>query len=177
MNRMKASKIFSRVAVWAGLLPVVSFFPGCRSPESSLGDRDPREAGVVVWSAEELSRELFDQANRLRVSKGLLALQWSDELAGVARSHAQAMADARRMSHDGFDERSQQLRERGVIGRVTENVAYGLGHAAPASITVDGWNESAGHRRNLLDERVSLSGVGCALTSDGYFYFAQLYGR
>jgi len=175
MKRTGAVKIFCRAALWSCLLPVVSFFPGCRSPGGSVGD--PGEAGAVEWSAEELSRELFEQTNRVRVSKQLPALQWSDELAGVAQSHAQTIANRKRISHDGFDGRSRQLRERGVISRVTENVAYGTGHAAPASITVDGWIESAGHRRNLLDEHATLTGVGCALTSDGYFYFAQLYGQ
>lgn len=60
--------------------------------------------------------------------------------------------------------------------RLTENVAYGLGHDNPARITVKGWNGSADHRRNLLDERANMTGVGFAITLDGYFYAVQLYG-
>lgn len=128
-------------------------------------------------SAMDLSRELFEQVNRLRVSKGMSSLQWSDEIAELALAHAQTMAHHKRLSHDGFDARSEQLRKSGLVSRLTENVAYGMGHKAPALITIEGWNKSSEHRRNMLDERATLTGVGCALTTDGFFYVVQLYGR
>ena len=175
MKRLNGTKIFSLVARAVFLACVISMFPGCRSAENfPTGQRD---ATAEKWSSVDLSKELFEQANRLRVSKGMAALLWSDELAEVARSHAQTMAQQRRISHAGFDGRSAQVRARGIVTRLTENVAYGMGHDAPAFTTVEGWNSSAGHRRNLLDERDSLTGVGCALTADGFFYFTQLYGR
>ncbi len=175
MKRMNGTKIISLAVASAWLACSVSIFSGCRSGESS--GIDLGNTAAVEPRAADLSRQLFEQTNRLRVSKGMDALRWSNELAEVALCHAQTMAQKGRIGHVGLVGRSEQLRERGVVSRLTENVAYGMGHDAPVLVTVEGWNKSLEHRRNLLDERVTLTGVGCALTADGFFYFVQLYGR
>lgn len=127
--------------------------------------------------AETAPRDLFDTVNGARAREGMHRLKWSEDLAAVARSHARKMAARKRLSHSGFQGRFAELSQRGVVGRLTENVAMGKGHANPALTTLSGWIDSPGHRRNLYDETVTLTGIGFAMADDGAFYYVQLYGR
>ncbi len=145
---------------------------------SGCGSLRPiEEKGAQTWNSATASRQLFDQANDARASKGLQVLSWSDDLAALAQAHAEKMAARNRLSHDGFQRRFDELRQRGVVTRLTENVAMSKGYADPASTTIRGWIDSRGHRRNLYDRDVAITGVGFAISADGKFYYAQLYGR
>ena len=47
-------------------------------------------------------------------------------------------------------------------------------------LAIDGWLNSPGHRRNLLDERSAgyrYTGIGVARDVDGAVYIAQVYLR
>lgn len=174
-KRNKDRRTGSPVAAWILLAAALMGVGGCRFSSAAKPAR--RDADVALPNPAELARALFERSNELRRSKQLDALRWNEQMARSAQAHAEAMADARRMSHDGFRERADDLRRRGVVSRATENVAYGMGLQDPAQTTVSNWSKSTVHRRNLLEPGDRLTGVGCALTADGYFYFVQLYGR
>jgi uncharacterized protein YkwD len=75
--------------------------------------------------------------------------------------------------HDGFHKRFRQFPFRSTRGGA-ENVAYNYGHSDPAKITVDGWIQSPGHRKNLLGN-FNFMGIGVYVNRKGYYYFTQLF--
>ncbi len=54
-------------------------------------------------AAGKLERNVFELLNGERRSQGLPALEWSDEVAAVARLHSQNMAEEKFFSHRGSD--------------------------------------------------------------------------
>jgi uncharacterized protein YkwD len=103
-------------------------------------------------------RELFDDANRERSTRGLPLLRWDAELAEAARLHALRMAQQNALSHQfaGEPELAPRLRQSGAhFSAAAENVAEG---PTPARIH-DGWMKSPGHRENLLDPQLNSLGI------------------
>lgn len=117
------------------------------------------------------------EINRIRQEHGLKPLIWWPELADCAREHCQNMADEKcEVGHDGFDERFEHMQ---TIVRITffgENVAYCYGYENPIAISVEGWMESEGHRKNIL-ENFEETGIGVAISEDGKFYMTQLFAK
>ncbi|KAL6073533.1 SCP domain-containing protein [Balamuthia mandrillaris] len=121
--------------------------------------------------------------NAFRESRGLPALQWSSQLAVIALAHSIDMGEGRvPMGHDGFQERMAQTPFR--WRSFAENVAmmsnphsFSLFHNDVDDIaqrTVEGWQRSPGHCRNLLSHS-NLCGIG--VFKDPYsstYFFTQL---
>jgi uncharacterized protein YkwD len=61
-----------------------------------------------------------------------------------------------------------------MYGKLEENVALGYPNA---ETVVDGWMNSSGHRRNILDREVIETGIGIARSSTGGVYYCQVFGR
>ena len=130
-------------------------------------------------AAADLERQVFRLLNAERRVHGLQALEWSDEVAAVARLHSQNMADKGFFSHRGsdgsmVDDRADRmgLGEWRMIG---ENIAYMRGYEDPASLAVEKWMESTAHRKNLLGASWRESAVGVAITRDGTYYMTQVF--
>ena len=47
----------------------------------------------------------------------------------------------------------------------------------PIESIVQGWMESPGHRRNILDRRFTHTAVGVAFSEDGEIFLTQLFSR
>ncbi len=117
----------------------------------------------------------FNQINAYRASKGLTGLIWNADVATVARLHSQAMAEGRvPFGHDGFEERADLLEQRLRVNGLAENVAYN-DYPDPSTTAVESWIESTGHRRNIENASYTQTGMGVALSSDGAYYFTQLF--
>jgi uncharacterized protein YkwD len=56
-----------------------------------------------------------------------------------------------------------------------ENVAYGF--RTGRSVVNDGWMNSEGHRRNILNPSFRLLGIGASKGHDGKWYVSQVFGR
>jgi uncharacterized protein YkwD len=91
--------------------------------------------------------------NAYRASKGLPVLILDTTIAGLAREHSAAMAEAGQMNHDGFPSRAR----RSGLALCVENV--GWNYRSPES-QFEGWRDSPAHNRNLLDPRVERMGIG-----------------
>jgi len=61
-----------------------------------------------------------------------------------------------------------------AYGKIAENVALGY---LNAETVVEGWMNSTGHRRNILDREVVETGIGIARSSAGGLYYCQVFGR
>jgi uncharacterized protein YkwD len=59
------------------------------------------------------------------------------------------------------------------LTRVSENIAYGY---TSGGRVVSAWMKSAGHRRNLLDSKVRLIGVGAVKDKNGVWWVSQVFG-
>lgn len=126
-----------------------------------------------------LERQAFDLINQKRAMLSLPALEWSDDVAKIARLHSQNMANYKFFSHTGMDgllvnDRADDLgiRRWQAIG---ENIAYNRGYENPVEFAVELWMKSPGHRENLLNSRWKESAVGVAVTEDGTYYFTEVF--
>lgn len=122
-----------------------------------------------------LEQDAFNRINAYRQSKGLSALVWSDAIADVARQHSIEMANGSvPFGHDGFSDRAKTLQMSIPLHGLAENVAYN-DYPDPAYTSVNGWIESDGHRTNIENPVYRLTGMGVSKSSDGAYYFTQLF--
>ncbi|MDQ3634173.1 MAG: CAP domain-containing protein [Acidobacteriota bacterium] len=130
-------------------------------------------------AAFDLEKAAFQLINQKRAELGLPTLHWSDKIANLARQHSLYMADYKFFSHQGLngqliDERATDL---GIEKwkAISENIAFNKGYINPVEFAVERWMQSASHRQNLLNPRWQQSGIGVAITSDGAYYFTQVF--
>ena len=118
-------------------------------------------------SARELERDVIALVNVERAERGLGALDVKSDITRVARSHSVTMADADNLHHN--PDFSSQI---SGWSRVSENVGVG-----PSVQRIhDALMDSTGHRRNILDDRVTEIGVGVELRN-GRVWITQNFRR
>ena len=133
----------------------------------------------------DLEAQITDGANAFRRQNGLHDLAPNGVLAGEARSFAGYLARTGRFSHEA-DGRSPVARAE-AAGYAYCEVAENLARIEEDGARVDnlsemfmtGWEHSPGHRRNLLDDQVTETGVGVARPPgrpDAYVA-VQVFGR
>ncbi|MCL4747397.1 MAG: CAP domain-containing protein [Burkholderiaceae bacterium] len=139
-------------------------------PELMLASIDARSLGRTgvaqssdFGSVSRYALRVLEVVNEYRARNGLAALRIADDLGSIAQSHSGAMAERRRISHDGFRERFDRTRSRICV----ENVGVNFTHP---EAQVEGWRASPGHDRNLLEPRVTR--VGIANTRNFVTFFA-----
>jgi len=122
----------------------------------------PSEIDEEKWREIEKGSEqqIFDITNVIRNRFGLDELKWDDQVAQVAYEHSKDMFENDYFSHDSptFGTLSDRLETNNVeYLSAAENIAsdYIDGPAA-----VEGWLNSEGHRKALLEGNYSTLGVG-----------------
>jgi len=113
-------------------------------------------------------RQLFEALNRERTAQGLSALQWDDSLFKAARQHALLMLNLSRLEHQLPSESNLEgrLAEAGArFSVIAENIAIGPN---PQTIHAE-WMESPGHRKNILDPRLTSVGIAAVRGPGGLF--------
>ena len=113
-------------------------------------------------------RQLFEALNGERAAQGLSALRWDAALFKAARLHALRMADLNMLEHQLPSESNleERLAEAGAhFSVIAENIAVG---ANPQSIH-QGWMDSPGHRKNILDPRLTSVGIAAVHGPGGLF--------
>jgi len=120
-----------------------------------LGPKE-REQVNAAWE-----RQIFDLANVIRYRYKLPLLAWHEDAAEVARKHSRDMAE-----HNFFDHVSatsgldpfQRLKQANIHYIMAgENIAAGFPDAIEAH---EGWMNSPGHRKNVLENGFAHLGVG-----------------
>jgi len=124
-------------------------------PESVPED-DPKWVDVEKANA----RQIFDLTNIVRARFGLKKLAWNTALSEVAYNHSKDMADDHYFSH--VSPKYGDLKERLKNGHVSyaaagENIAA---HYTDGPAAVEGWLNSEGHRKTLLEKDFTHLGVG-----------------
>lgn len=146
-------------------------------------DRVPASSDTAITPAavRALEKDAFQLINTERALVGLSALKWSEKIAEVARLHSNNMADYNFFSHKGMDgsmvdDRAAQLKM-GAWSAIGENIAFMKGYDQPVAMAVEKWLQSPSHKKNLLDPAWTETAVGLAVTSDGKYYFTQVFIR
>lgn len=122
--------------------------------------------------------------NELRTSQGVAAIAPDPRLSAAAQEFASFMARSGKYGHDA-DGRTPSQRAKGKGYDhcvVLENIAYQetnmvLAAEDLARIFMDGWENSPGHRKNMLDADVTQIGVGVAQAESGRYYAVQLFAQ
>src|SRR5258708_38762505 len=113
-------------------------------------------------------RQLFDALNHERTTQGLSALRWDAALFKADRQHALRMANLNMLEHQLPSESSLEgrLAEAGArFSVIAENIAVG---PSPQIIHA-GWMDSPGHRKNILDPRLTSVGIAAVHGQGGLF--------
>jgi hypothetical protein len=121
-------------------------------------------------------RQLFESLNHERTAQGLSPLQWDSALFKAARQHALLMLNLNMLEHQLPSEPNLEgrLAEVGAhFSVIAENIAFGPN---PQMIHA-GWMDSPGHRKNILDPRLTSVGIAAVRGQGGLFAvqdFSQL---
>jgi len=150
---------------------------GCAIPVAT--PTVPPSKPPIASSYGATEGRIFDLINAQRRHQGLPALVYNPQLDRMAKIQAENMAHFQKMAHTLPDASLPTLGDRAhyvgyPFGRIAENVA--LGYPTAESV-VEGWMNSSGHRRNILNRDVSETGIGIARSAAGGLYFCQVFGR
>jgi uncharacterized protein YkwD len=122
-----------------------------------------------------VENRVLELANGQRRARGIRPLVWDEHLARQARLHSRRMAELGFFGHQ--DPKRGSLGQRIGASRrvVAENLHRSYGYNDPADVAVQGWMDSDGHRRNLLNSRFTVTGIGLARAGDGTWFATQLF--
>ncbi|MFM2302730.1 MAG: hypothetical protein RLZZ135_133 [Cyanobacteriota bacterium] len=125
---------------------------------------------------DKFDNQILDLVNKERSKAGAKPLKLNEKLDRAADAHSLDQAANSRMSHDGsngskFDSR---IKDEGFLfSRAAENVAYGQKDAFQV---MDGWMNSPGHRKNILNPQLENIGIGSATNDNGSIFWTQDFG-
>ena len=125
-------------------------------------------SSVPAQKLSENEQVLFDAANRERAAQSLPALQWDEVLAKAARKHANRMAFYNVVEHQlsGELDLEARLTEAGArFSMIAENIAV----ASNPEVIHAGWMDSPGHRKNILNSKLTAVGIAAVRGSGGLF--------
>lgn len=145
------------------------------TPAAKRSTSQASTAGGGGAAADSREEQVVALVNRERAAAGCGAVQINAQLATAARRHSQDQAANNNMSHTGSDGSSfvERARRAGYQNPIGENVA--MGYRTPEAV-MNGWMNSDGHRRNILNCQARAIGVGVAAAANGALYWTQVFG-
>jgi uncharacterized protein YkwD len=139
---------------------------------------EPSANAKMIQEVEELETQCLNEVNRLRQRHNVAPLRFSEDLLQVARNYSRRMAQENFFSHNDPDGRSvrERVDEASIKWRVVgENLATSNGYINPVAVSLHGWMESPGHRRNLLDPEWRQTAIGVWISDNGTVYFTEIF--
>lgn len=143
----------------------------CGAEEIPLYVKAKENCSVYAGEMEKVK----DFVNQYRAEVGVSGVVLDEALCMAASVRAQEMADNDYFSHSrpNGDSCFTVLEEFGIErGTAGENIALGYRDAAAVS---NGWYNSSGHYRNMVNESFQKLGVGVARNEAGRLYWVQLF--
>jgi uncharacterized protein YkwD len=148
---------------------------------------EPRETPDTGPRADlkAVTQGIAAAVNAFREKEGREPVEGNDTLAKTAQAFADFMATTDKYGHtaDGRQPWERAKSNGYDYCIVLENIAYafdsrGFDAKKLTDKFVVGWENSPGHRRNMLDRDVSEAGVGVARSDKtGHYYAVQMFGR
>ena len=125
--------------------------------------------------------QIYSGTNHVRASLSVGKLRLNGDLDRAANAYAQVLARSSKFSHRvGGTSLPQRVSRTGYsYRRLAENIGWAERRGSQTDIAdwfVDAWMASPGHRRNMLDGRLSEIGVGVARRGRR-FYAVQVFGK
>lgn len=111
------------------------------------------------------AQQVMHLTNEFRTLKRRKPLVWNERLERAAHAHAADIAEMEYFSHRSLngDELKNRIDRQGYAwSTIGENIARGQRDAA---IVTKAWQDSPGHRRNMLDPE--FTEIGIAVVQDG----------
>ncbi|WP_027956616.1 SafA/ExsA family spore coat assembly protein [Halobacillus kuroshimensis] len=156
-----------------GLSEIINANPQFNNPDLIYpGDRVTIPLKPNIKSVES---QVIDLTNEERAANGLPALKANWQVSRVARYKSRDMAGKGYFSHQSptYGSPFQMLNDFNVsYQKAAENIA--AGQRTPQEV-VDGWMNSAGHRKNILDSGLTQIGVGYAEGGSYGYYWTQMF--
>ena len=132
----------------------------------------------------QVGKQIVEQTNAFREEQGLEPLKTDPQLTKTAEYFASYMARTGRYGHNADENTpAQRAQERGYdYCIVLENIGYAYASTGFTSQELsqqfmDGWKNSKGHRKNMMDPDVSEIGVAVAADEQGQYFAVQMFGR
>lgn len=127
----------------------------------------------------EMEAAVYRQINAVRQAHHLQKLQSNARLIRVARAYSQQMARQNFFSHTS--PAGDTVVKRVHVAHLSywlvgENLFKSVNIPDPVSLSVQGWMNSPGHRRNILQPEFTETGIGIWRTGNTY-YFTQVFLR
>jgi uncharacterized protein YkwD len=145
-------------------------------PKNNQGNVNPGPSGKSF--EDQVNKFGLQYLNEFRSSNGRSPLSWDHQVFNVSRPHSVAMMNRGKISHDGFDNRADQLEKCFFVYKSAENVAYFMvwEDTDPQKVArklTDQWINSPGHRKNMLLPDINHVGISIVRknTSDGQYYY------
>lgn len=132
-----------------------------------------------VSAAEDFRAEVVTLTNAERAKVGCSALTRHEALDKAAQGHGVDMATQNYFSHSSKDGRSpfDRIAQAGYPGNTGQAENIAAGHTTPKAV-VQGWMNSAGHKKNMLNCSYRSIGVGYAHSASSQWrhYWVQNFG-
>ncbi|CCQ97650.1 Cysteine-rich secretory protein family [[Clostridium] ultunense Esp] len=157
-NRVTAIRQLSLETLVRSQLFTMKYSYYTKAPEISPPTLSAQEQEAVDRGNERI---IFDLVNVVRARFGLSTLSWNEKAAEVARGHSVDMWQHHFFAHvsatTGLSP-ADRIEQAAISYRMTgENIAKGYHDAVEAH---EGWMNSEGHRRNILEKEFTTLGVG-----------------
>ncbi|MDO5730654.1 CAP domain-containing protein [Corynebacterium sphenisci] len=154
-------------------LPDLAQLPGSIEMAPGSAEPLPGSATPAPGIGQPVSAQaIIAETNAFRARHGLAPLKADPRLNALAGDWSRRIAARGQLSH-----RPNMLQAYPAgTTRAAENVAMN-GPSATAKDLVRQWANSPGHRRNMLDPRLTHMGAGSARAADGYVYATQNFAR
>lgn len=141
----------------------------CTTPIAEFREALLQATNEARASGRRCGSELYPQTTPLR---------WNGRLAKSARIHSRDMASNNFFSHTGSDGLQSWDRARNAgfqYSRIGENIAAGYNNVASVQT---GWENSAGHCRNIMNPDFKVMGAGCITRSNSDYqrYWTVVFG-
>ena len=165
---------------------------------------NPTKAARPEFDISEIESRIHQMTNQERNQHGLSSLNSDARLADIARKHSKDMAENNYFSQTSIDgkEPTDRAESAGYNCRKDYGTHYTIGVGenlfqnclytsyvtrgvytsynwndieSLSSSTVQGWMDSPGHRKNILDKSYDSMGIGVAISQNDAVYVTQLF--
>lgn len=158
--------------MFRALLPLAILFTmvSCSSDDSETNSA--KEAVVTNYNYNDVELKIVQLINNHRVNVGLSPLEVINHISYKSEGHNEYMIEKQTISHDGFQQRSQNIINTLGAEIVAENVAYNY---VTAESVVAAWKNSPGHLANIEGD---FTHFGISVTVDeqtGRKYYTNIF--
>jgi len=143
------------------------------------GGSGPHQGGSETNDGTDLEKKIAKECLRLtneyRAGQGKPPVKWNAKIADLSHGHSVDQNRRGSMDHNGFEARVKKFPQ--GYRNPSENVASNTGYPKDqqAKVTVDGWINSEGHRRNIISD-VTDCGIGVYHNKDtNQWYYTQMF--